>query len=88
MCVNSSVNQIPEQSKVKMFGTTTTTWILIAVCCLIAIQTASAGESNEQYVISKKNKMYEKFRTLVAVIFIKNFRKKYCVNSVNINRNE
>lgn len=72
MLVNSSANQIPEQTKGKMFGTTTT-WILVAVCCLmIAIQTASAGESNEQYVTLNINEMKQKcslvFQTLLLLL--------------------
>lgn len=83
MFVNSSVNQqIPEQKKEKMFGTTTTTftWILVAVCCLIAIQTASAGESNEQYVILKKNWKKNAISNSSFVSLGKIFTK-YCVNS-------
>lgn len=56
--VNTSSNRIPEQKKGKMCGTTTT-WILAAVCCLIAVQAASAGESNEQYVTLKKHCHYD-----------------------------
>lgn len=33
----------------KMFGTTC--WLLVAMCCMVAVQTAKAGESNEQYVV-------------------------------------
>lgn len=28
----------------------TTIWLITAICCMIAVQSASAGESNEQYV--------------------------------------
>lgn len=73
MFVYTSVNQIPERKREKMFGTTTA-WILVAVCCLIAIQTATAGESNEQYVIWKKEE--EKMQFNISDIFIwQNFLK-------------